>query len=654
MRVTRLLIALATFLPVALLCAAQQDPPADQQETKQEYEKLGAFEVVRWNENAAGPEVELGGIKYELKEVQDLPVAQVLDFCRKNYPKDWRKAFEEDLIEVLSKMAKPPEGTLKIKVRPAEGGEDRVFEAVWLTEANLESIIKNRQVVVAGAGGAVEVPAAGGPAKRVERAHSGAVAEKFKFLAERVEPRSPEGKDLLGRKQAEEDLDELEQHLLARYAYLARNDVDYEAAFDTVRASLDDKGVPRGAFALQLHRLLAVFADGDTGALVDVQTDLPGGYLPFLTAEVRRGKVVAYDPGGAGLVDLDRPVLAKLDGVEVEKWIEAAKSIAPGGSPQFVRRQSVANLRFVNYLRDRLKLPRKDVVSVELSSADGNNGGAIEMKLADEPVKPPRPREGLRRTLEGNVGYLRLASVGEDPNFIRALHDAMAESRGTAGLVIDVRRGGALGPGALRELMPYFMDPAADGARVVNVVAYRLNAEKGEQANARDGFLADRRVYPITSAVWTDAERDAMAKFARDFEPEWKLPGPEFSAWHCMVVSPRREGEGGPYYHYDKPVVVLADAGTSGTAEVLMAALKSRKGATLMGTASAGAIGRSEAVRLANSGIAVRICTTASYRPDGKLFDGRGVEPDVELWPEPNDFIGRTDSMLEAAVKRIK
>jgi ribosomal protein L12E/L44/L45/RPP1/RPP2 len=574
----------------------------------------------------------------------------VLDFCRKNFPKDWRKAFEEDLVEVLSKMKKPPEnGTLKVKVRPIEGGEEKTFEAVWLNEANVESVIKNRQVIVAGAGGAVAVPAAGAQAKRLERAHAPGVAERFKSLTERIEPRSAAGKDVLTPKQVGEDLDELEWHLVNRYASLARHTLDYKAAFDTVRAGVDEKGVARGAFALQLHRLLALFADGDTGAMLDPEADLPEGYLPFLVAEVAGGKVVAYDPGGAGLVDLDRPVLAKLDGVEIEKWLDAAKAIAPGGSPQSVRRQCVADLRYVNFLRDRLKLPRKDAVSVELSSPDGNNGHAIEIKLAMEPVKPPLPREGLRRTLEGNVGYLRLASANDDVNFLKALHDAMAESRATDGLVIDLRRGGGAGPGTPRELFPYFMD-ATEKPLVAAVAAYRLSAERGEQPDAREGFLQDRRMFPITAAAWTDAERDAIAKFARDFEPEWKPPAPDFSAWHCLVLSPR---QGGPYYRYDKPVAVLADAGSSGAADVLLAAFKGRKGVTLVGTPSAGATGRSEAVRLANSGVAVRASTTTTFRPDGKSYDGRGVEPDVLAWPEPNDFIGRTDSVLETARKRV-
>src|SRR5437867_1740091 len=492
MRMTRLLTVLMTFLPIGTVRAAE---PAE------EYDKLGAFEVVRWNENAPGPEVELGGIKYELKEVQDLPVAKVLEFCRKNYPKDWRKAFEEDLVEVLSKMKKPPlNGTIKVKVRPSEGGEDRTFEAVWLTEANLQSIIDKRQVIIAGAGGAVAVPAAGDAAKRVDRKHSGQVSEPFKFLIERIEPRSAEGKDVLTRKQVEEDLDELEWHLTSRYAYLSREKIDYKAAFDAVRAGIDDKGIPRGTFALQVHRLLALFNDGDTGAMLDLSNDLPLGYLPFLTAEVAGGRIVAYDPGGEGLVDLDRPVLSKLDGVEIAKWLDAAKAIAPGGSPQFVRSACVAGLRYVNCLRERLGLARKDVVSVELSSPDGSSAHTIEMKLAEEPVRPPLPREGLRRTLEGNVGYLRLGASVDDANFIAALHAAMAESRATDGLVIDVRRGGGAGRATPRALLPYFLDPD-EPPRVVNVAVYRLNAERGEQADAREGYLQDRRMFPITSAT---------------------------------------------------------------------------------------------------------------------------------------------------------
>ena len=37
---------------------------------------------------------------------------------------------------------------------------------------------------------------------------------------------------------------------------------------------------------------------------------------------------------------------------------------------------------------------------------------------------------------------------------------------------------------------------------------------------------------------------------------------------------------------------------------------------------------RARSLRLANSGLTVRLSWMASFRPDGKLCDGRGVEPE--------------------------
>ena len=45
----------------------------------------------------------------------------------------------------------------------------------------------------------------------------------------------------------------------------------------------------------------------------------------------------------------------------------------------------------------------------------------------------------------------------------------------------------------------------------------------------------------------------------------------------------------------------------------------------------------------------------ASFRADGELFDGKGVEPDVMLSVRPTDFLrDQGDSMLEEALNRLK
>lgn len=638
MRASRLLSGVVALSLLVGLAVAQEPEP-------QEYEKLAPFEAVRWTEGAV--EVDLGGIKYELLEIQDFSIAKVLEYCREHYKPEWRQAFEEKLVEVLSRMGKPPEYTVKVKLRRLDDGSERVFEQVMLSEANLESTVKNRQVVIGDGGAAPEDPPAG-PAKRIERPHSGKVDERYQFLAERIEPRSAQGKEVLPAKKAEEDLDELEWHLVNRYAYLTMKGVDYQAALDTIRASLGE-GIPRAAFALQLHRFLALFGDGHTAVVsLDLREDLPAGYLPFAVGEIGGGKFVAFDTEAGGFLDLDHPILTKLDGVEVEKWVEAAKPLAPGGSPQFVRRHCVERLRYVNFLRGRLDLPPRETISAEVKSEDGKQGRTVEIKLAGQPPRPPWPREAGGRTLEGNVGYLRIASMTDDQRFLQNIHETMAAVRGTVGLVIDVRNNGGGSRDVLRDVFPYFMAPG-DPPKVVNVAASRL--AEGEAADDKEGFLQDRSLYPVTSGALLPAEREAAAAFARSFKPEWEPPRNEFSAWHYMVLSPR---QGGPYFHYDKPVVVLTNAGCFSATDIFLGAFKGHRNVTLLGTASGGGSGRAKPLRLANSNVTLRLSSMASYRPDGKLYDGRGVEPDVEAWPEPTDVIGRTDSVLDAAVRKVQ
>lgn len=637
----------ALCLSVALVLIPSIAVPSFSQDKPQEYEKLAPFEAVRWREGAV--EVDLGGIKYEVLELQDLAIEKILDYCKEHYKPEWRKAFEEQLVEVLSKMGKPPEFDIKAKLRRIEDGGERVFDAVMLSESNLEMVIKNRQPAPAAdaPGAAAEEDRPAGPANRIQRAHSGKVDERFEFLTERFEPRSARGKDLLAAKKVEEDLDELEWHLVNRYAYLTTKGVDYPAALDSIRAALGEN-IPRAALAVQLHQFLSLFGDGHTGASLDLRDDLPIGYLPFAVGEISGGRLVAFDTEAGGFVDLDHPVLKKLDGVEIDKWLDAAKPIAGGGSPQFVRLNCVERLRYVNHLRGRLGLPLRENVAVEVASADGKKGRTVQIKLADEPPRPPWPREAPGRTLDGNVGYIRIASMTDDPRFLAGLHQSMAAVRGTVGLVIDVRNNGGGGRDILRDLFPYFMTPD-EKPRVVNSGAYRLG--EGEAADEKEGFLQDRQLYPVTSGAWQPAEREAVTEFGKAFKPEWAPPQGQFSAWHFMALSPR---QGGPYYHYDKPVVVLMNAGCFSATDIFLGAFKGRPNVTLMGSASGGGSGRARSLRLANSGIGLRLSSMVSFRPDGKLYDGRGVDPDVETWPEPTDLIGRTDTVLDAAVKKLR
>ncbi|MCP4614694.1 MAG: hypothetical protein GY845_38935 [Planctomycetes bacterium] len=64
---------------------------------------------------------------------------------------------------------------------------------------------------------------------------------------------------------------------------------------------------------------------------------------------------------------------------------------------------------------------------------------------------------------------------------------------------------------------------------------------------------------------------------------------------------------------------------------------------------SGGGSGCSRDYRLRNSHIRVHLSSMVSFQPNGKLYDGNGIQPDVIIEPIPIDFIGKTDSLLDAA-----
>ncbi len=168
--------------------------------------------------------------------------------------------------------------------------------------------------------------------------------------------------------------------------------------------------------------------------------------------------------------------------------------------------------------------------------------------------------------------------------------------------------------------------------------------------NIKEDFEA-RYLYPVSSGHWSAVERDAIAGFADSFVPEWSLPHGEFSEWHYFVISPSKD-QG--YFHYDQPVVILTDRWNFSACDIFLGAFKGRKNITLMGQPSGGGSGCSQEYRLRNSHIRICLSSMASFRPNGKLYDGNGIQPDIYAEPIPTDFIGETDSVLTKAIEKLQ
>lgn len=199
-----------------------------------DYPTLSPFSAVRWR--GLVPRVEVDGNWYELLAIDDIEARRIVAFCQTADKKDWKKRFEEDLVEILARMRHDVGKTVKLKLRQLDVEKtETVKEEVPLTEENRSAILKQRLM-----------HQKQGRPNRVRREHAQEAPRALHRLITRLDHDTD-----LRPAEAEEDLDQLEFALKTRFAYLERKGVDYRAALDALRSALGD-GISRRDFALQL------------------------------------------------------------------------------------------------------------------------------------------------------------------------------------------------------------------------------------------------------------------------------------------------------------------------------------------------------------------------------------------------------------------
>ncbi|MFB3065820.1 MAG: hypothetical protein ACE10D_04820, partial [Planctomycetota bacterium] len=400
--------------------ARQRPAPAPVKRKRERYPKLAPFTATRTDKPV--PEVQVLGRWYRLLALDGISSKDIVTYCKQKYGGRWDKRFTEDLVEVLHGMGHQPGPTVALKLQQLD--DDKIVElpAAPMTEENRRAAWHARHV-----------PRKKAPVRRVSRDRHTSFGE-YHFLQKLVP--GADGGGTITMRQAREDLDELEWILEHHYSYLTLRGVDYRTALDALRSGLRRR-VSRNAFALGLTKLLGLFGDGHTRVAENPARLMAPGYAPFLIGEAD-GKPVAFLADRSGLLDPGHPYLVSIDGVPVERWMDAAARYATWGSPQLVRRDSLRNLRYVAQLRREMGRPAGPKLVAEVASAKGKTA-RHELKLAEQkPAYGMWPRT-ISRVLDGNVGYLRIPLMLDDERFLHSLDGVMKSFADTRGLVIDVR-----------------------------------------------------------------------------------------------------------------------------------------------------------------------------------------------------------------------
>jgi CubicO group peptidase (beta-lactamase class C family) len=69
-----------------------------------------------------------------------LPAAEIVSFSEQTYRDLWQRRFEEDLVEVLTRMGHPPRDTVTLVVQSLTSSETRNLEDIPMTSANRQAI----------------------------------------------------------------------------------------------------------------------------------------------------------------------------------------------------------------------------------------------------------------------------------------------------------------------------------------------------------------------------------------------------------------------------------------------------------------------------------------------------------------------------------
>ena len=105
----------------------------------------------------------------------------------------------------------------------------------------------------------------------------------------------------------------------------------------------------------------------------------------------------------------------------------------------------------------------------------------------------------------------------------------------------------------------------------------------------------------------------------------------------------------------NKPLIVLINQGSASASEIVSGALKDHKRAILLGEKSFGKGSVQSIIPLKNRG-GLRLTTAKYYLPSGKSIHEKGVEPDITVKRNKNDFKinTKTDNQLNYAINLLK
>ena len=107
------------------------------------------------------------------------------------------------------------------------------------------------------------------------------------------------------------------------------------------------------------------------------------------------------------------------------------------------------------------------------------------------------------------------------------------------------------------------------------------------------------------------------------------------------------------YARWDKPIVVLCNQNSFSNAEIFSHAIKTLKRGRLVGVQTAGGVISTGGRNIMGLGFLRMPFRGWFVAADGKDMELAGCEPDIEIWPEPEEWAKGRDRQLATAIELL-
>ena len=572
----------------------------------------------------------------KLVSIADLPIDTIITIAQESTPRDWKLGFHRYLHYILD--------DLKIKRGEYLNVSYTVNDNIIITQKKLKW--ENRDLATKYHDSIVKT-------NRITRKHALKTPILYDYLTTRIHGYDKMSEGWITYKEAIHDLEYLEWEIVNNYSYADLTGFDYKIALDAIRNDLKN-GIAYQDFALQLKMFMANFGDGHSR--VSIREVLKGKSLGRLPFEIisHENKFYAINTHTKDSYFPNHSLITKINNIEIEEFYELAGQMIAKTTSKFVKRNTTEYLRFLDLLLQMMDVQHTDQIMVTFENDQHQVTKAVNLGNKKNPklIKNHLLKDTI---MANNIGYIAMnEKMSRKESFINQLDNAMQNVKNTDGLIIDIRRnsGGSRKP--LLTMLPYFIKKA----KVVNIARYRINEAINHRPNT--GYLTRRYCYPTTISKSNYEEESGLSNhsdfqstvhdFKKNFDPRYTVPNDQFSDFHYMVIHPESNKK---RYYYSKPVIVLIDEGCFSASDIFAAGMKTGDNVKLLGNTTGGGSGYSNRIQLPHSDLQVKLSRMVSYQPDGNLYDGHGVVPNFQVDYSLEDRMGKTDTMLNNALRRL-